>query len=581
MSQFPSFSILVFVLLAFRAVAFSEEDIITTRSGVSIPLSIVRDYSKFLSRDQLKGRLCELDGLTLLTASETIDLEKHTSDPVWLSSKDAVIMANGKRLEYSSEYDTYLRRGPKYAIATNGVGKVVGVWGPDMVLLPVHGSKFPNVYINTYRLKGQIRLEESHPFGDDTLPNPNPDQAKVPVFDLETSQGNGTSRISVPNLSRQSSCASSGSCRTIRVACVSDSFLCSIMGSRAAAITRLRSRLALASEPYERQTCIKLVPSYFEVPCQGEPDPYADYTFDPRGIITSFRSYWASNRASVVRDIAHYFPGRYVDDGLSGVAYIDATCSRVYGYGWSEDQEPIVIAHEIGHNLACEHSATGIMQPSWRRGDPLVFSAASVNTIVNYVDGIGSSTCVPECSGSSSPSPTSSPLSQPSPDLSASCTSGFSKQNAFDCSKKTFGRIFVETHSTLEVIVNHKQLKNSNIFTLKTTNRKTKITELSYKVTMSAITPTFDLFPRKVYSKPRRKITAKISNDNIIRVAGMSTCCGNFVYLHMNIKFCHFGSTNVCGAGTIFLTKPMDCSECTSSQFQPQTNKRRCPLCRN
>lgn len=580
MFQSSSFAGFAAILLALWTVAFSEENTIRTRSGVSIPLSVFNDYTTFLSRDQLTDRLCELDGFTLLTASETIDLDKHTSDPVLISSKGAVIMANGKRLPYSSEYDTYLRRGPKYTTATNGAGKVVGVWGPELVLLPVHGSNFPNVYINTYRLKGQIRLEESHPFGDDSLPNPFPNPATIPVVGLETSQGNGTSRISLPGLSRQSSCSSSGSCRTVRVACVSDSFFCSVMGSRAAAISRLTSRLALASEPYERQTCIKLVPTYFEIPCPGESDPYADYTSNPRLIISSFRSYWVLNRDSVVRDVAHYFPGRYVNDGLSGVAYLDATCSKLFGYGWSEDQEPIVIAHEIGHNLACEHSSSGLMKPSWRRGDPLIFSAESVNTIVNFVDTIGSSTCIPQCSGSSPPSPTSTPSAQPSPDSEVTCTEGFSRQNVFDCSKKIFGTIFARGYSELKLNVIHQQLKNSNVFTWKSTNRRTLITELSYKVTMSEVSPTFYLDPRKVLTKPKRKITSKVSNDDIVRAAGMSTCCGNMVYLHMNIRFCYYGPESVCAAGTIFLSKTMDCTECTLRRFIPQTSRRKCPLCR-
>lgn len=565
------------VFSALMFVVHSEILKIKTRSGVSIPFSTFQHYTNFLNADEITDRIFELRNLVLTTSTALLDLEEHTSEPELISSRKATIVVDGKIVPHTSKYDTYLRRGSNYNVAISGVGQVVGIWGPEMVLKPIHPKKFPNVFINVYRLKTDMRLEERLYFGNDTKTiSKGANEKRIFSVGITTSE-EGISGTAFSSSTKQTSCSTSGSCRKVRVAAVGDSYLCTQYGGVTGAISRLTARIYIASVPYESQTCLKIVPVYFEFSCTSSSDPYRDYTSNPDTILDKFTLYWKTYRSSVVRDLAHFFPGPYVNDGLSGNSWIGTACSKSAGYAWSEDQEPAVIAHGVGHNLNCDHTSTGIMKPSWSRGDPLHFSTSSVNTITSYVDSIGSSTCVPICE-TSTPTPTSSPTPSTSTIV---CTDGFSRLNVFSCGKVSYGSVYAPGYENiLNLNVYRKQLRNFNVFYLKTTNKHTKISEFISKVTMSASTPS-EIASRVVYAKPKRKVVVKMSNFNLETSDGQSTCCGNQVYLHINVEFCHYKTPELCAAGIVYLNKVMQCETCDKAVFSSQTPWQRCPICKD
>ena len=110
--------------------------------------------------------------------------------------------------------------------------------------------------------------------------------------------------------------------------------------------------------------------------------------------------------------IYHLFTGKQMDDGVIGVAYVGAACSN-FGYAVTQRVQsalrPIVLAHEVGHNLSATHddsSPTTIMATALSGSNPpSQFSQKSINEARGYVDSSAGS-CMLQGGGGS---PTSTP----------------------------------------------------------------------------------------------------------------------------------------------------------------------------
>lgn len=94
-------------------------------------------------------------------------------------------------------------------------------------------------------------------------------------------------------------------------------------------------------------------------------DPYPTVgNIDP--LLQSFTSYWAQNKGSVKRTLAHLFSRQAFDNPnySSGLAWVDGLCRKDIGYAvtrvMGSEQFPTiddgVIAHEIGHNFGSHHT---------------------------------------------------------------------------------------------------------------------------------------------------------------------------------------------------------------------------------
>lgn len=105
-------------------------------------------------------------------------------------------------------------------------------------------------------------------------------------------------------------------------------------------------------------------------------------------LLEQFSSYLNSRRRLKRADLYHLFTGRNLADGISGVAYLGTVC-RYNGrlsYGLSErtriSLQPLITAHEIGHNLGASHdlTTTSLMSPTISEEQDF-FSAQSLSEI--------------------------------------------------------------------------------------------------------------------------------------------------------------------------------------------------------
>ena len=129
---------------------------------------------------------------------------------------------------------------------------------------------------------------------------------------------------------------------------------------------------------------------------QSEPDPYT--STDSGTLLQELRNYWNGNNQTVARDAVHLFSGKELDGSTVGIAYVGVVCSTTVSYALSQDIAsdalmPILVAHEIGHNLNADHDPSSdnpryIMYPSLGVTNLDEFSSTSDTTIANYVGAV-------------------------------------------------------------------------------------------------------------------------------------------------------------------------------------------------
>ena len=138
-------------------------------------------------------------------------------------------------------------------------------------------------------------------------------------------------------------------------------------------------------------------------------------------------------------DFKHLITGKVMQDNIVGLSSVGVTCSRpVFNQGYSQHLNtllsPIVIAHELGHNLNAEHDpfSSGIMSARLRTPYPTGFSQFSKTQIDSYVSSLAGLSCYDliGSGGSSSSSGNSSPgTSLPGIDLTPILKTSFSRSN--------------------------------------------------------------------------------------------------------------------------------------------------------
>ena len=125
-----------------------------------------------------------------------------------------------------------------------------------------------------------------------------------------------------------------------------------------------------------------------------EPDPYDEV--DAANLLDEFRTHWNVQNGAITRDAAHLFTGKDLTGSTVGIAYLSVVCNMSAAYAISQDLSsdvlmPLLVAHELGHNLGTDHDPAGstpryIMYPSLGFANLDQFSDMTRAFIGNYVN---------------------------------------------------------------------------------------------------------------------------------------------------------------------------------------------------
>jgi hypothetical protein len=206
-----------------------------------------------------------------------------------------------------------------------------------------------------------------------------------------------------------------GDLRTLELAADADFEFFSIHGSAAAAAAEIDAIVNMVDGIYELELGITIDLVHTHV-WEAEPDPFG--STEAQALLNEFRGHWNANHGAIGRDTAHLFTGKNLDGGTIGLASLGTVCALSNAYGLSQDISsdvlmPLVVAHEIGHNLGAGHDPSSsttryIMYPSIGSMTLDEFSDGSRTQVANYVAGVS---CLPEDGG---PPPAPPPMPSPS-----------------------------------------------------------------------------------------------------------------------------------------------------------------------
>ena len=150
-----------------------------------------------------------------------------------------------------------------------------------------------------------------------------------------------------------------------------------------------------------------------------EPDPYTSTSANT--LLSELRNHWTANETAVGRDTVHLFTGKDLDGSTVGMAGLRAICNG-NAYGLSQDLAsdvimPLLVAHEIGHNLGASHDPSTsdpryIMHPVLSASNLDEYSAESKTAISSYTSGLS---CLAELNPEPPPPPPPPPPSTTTP----------------------------------------------------------------------------------------------------------------------------------------------------------------------
>ena len=184
-----------------------------------------------------------------------------------------------------------------------------------------------------------------------------------------------------------------GSFIEMEIAVEADYEFFQIHGANSAA--KIEEFLNVVDGIFESQLELTLAITSVEI-FEADVDPYT--TNDALGLLEQFRAHWNSQKGSVPRDVAHLFTGRELENNTVGIAYVEQVCKLGAAYGisqslTSETMMPLLVSHELGHNLGAFHDARNsrlkfVMNPVLHSSTLDEFSDQSKSEIATYVNGM-------------------------------------------------------------------------------------------------------------------------------------------------------------------------------------------------
>lgn len=644
-------------LTVLHLTAASPQELLTLRTGRKIPLSALRSrVASATPSDSI--RLFEVSRDLKLTGHDRLhDLSKMTAIEQGGFSAPSITV-NGK-IRPDLLKGAFIRSGNGYTVAHAADGTVVGLWGNGVSLEPLDHAAHRGVFLNARaRLSGlqsiELRNDISYKqqkgrlnFGSENARMSAGTKSDVhdgndmnitdaSVTDAHPVQfGKVVDADFYQNVRQAAGCIPSSPKKVIETLVTFDNARCEIHGNNEAnAVASVLGAMREANKPYVEQTCLTIRVVNVRAYCNDPNDPFINFkNKDSLDILDDFADYFANN-VDTPRDLAIYLPGFDERTKVSGVAWFGGVCSNSVGYGWAEGQEPIVIAHEMGHLLKASHHTNGLMMPRWRPGNPLEFSEFSLTEISNFVtesrqascltSGGAPATTVPRTTVPRTttlppaprttttvatfprttisrqtiprttlprtqlprtrfPSPRTIVTQPPPPTFppgsAGTCAAGFDRSNAFRCHKKSGS---VPLYSLTRVMSGRTKLtimQRFGRFRVEMVGEgPVRIMHLSHTMTFTPNLAATDLPPLTTYSRGAKRVRFDWEPTNIQLPFGASTCCGRELTLYIYINHCNT-SSNICDSK--FFSGPVlvQCNSCAKRSFTPMSRSQKCPRC--
>ena len=157
-----------------------------------------------------------------------------------------------------------------------------------------------------------------------------------------------------------------------RLAVETDWQLCQKLGSASATTSYVTQLVAAVSDRYLTDVQTTLSIAYLGVYSDpGDPWTSQDGGGNAADLLDEFRNAWNSSGWPAPADLAHFVSGASLG---GGIAYLNVLCNQGFGYGvsgningninwagWSGQKgsftwDFVVVAHELGHNFAAQHT---------------------------------------------------------------------------------------------------------------------------------------------------------------------------------------------------------------------------------
>lgn len=531
------------------------------------------------------------------------------------TSASPTVVLNGVSRASSSGTLKTVRAKSYSVIIDDETDQVLAVTGNGVVLTPLQKAQFPGIFVNKMALS-----------------KPRSDLASDLRILGKDDRVTEEVRSFVGTTTRQAagSCAS-GTTHFLEIAVAYDNTFCALYDDKERVATEaLQEVVDKANEAYAINTCVQLALVYVEAHCDDSNDPYKGFSnLSPQGILNSFQRIWVDSRDNIERDAAYIITGFPDGTSVAGIAYISAACSNRNGYGWIEGPSSIIFAHEVGHTLGGQHTSSGIMGAVATSGTKPSFSAQSVQQFNNYIDNFGGSACmetkrpsgVPAGPPRSTAPPTQTPTttqatSEPEPvpppgpvqppvvptreppsttnplpidppvGGGETCDSGFTKSNSLSCSTRRLRSItFRGGSGDLGNFRTSLQQRNGQFIMRYRVTGELFISEHRELLTTDpARLRTESKGEFKTTTGNMKKVNSPWNADDILIPAGETTCCGNTLYIGMDVSLCiKSGDTQMCQTFSETYMTGIVCSNACrgnpSGKFTPMSANEECPSC--
>lgn len=586
----------------------------TIPSGRRVPLALFSEHFQNSTIESAKKRLYEVTSDFLVIGHGlNLSIFDNTGEPETVSYTPNTVFLNGREIK-PEPITVHIRSGPEYTVSHSSDGKILAVWGPGLSLAPIHELDHPGIFVNDL---SQARMSSANAPSDFVL-GPDEDeeelrykhrgssQALIDVHPLEDDDDDSARMLAtdeqsrlMPFTDRQSGCVPGRASKLLEVAAAYSTRLCRQYSSNSRTKQAIVAAFAKANDPYRRQTCLTLRVTVFDGYCNSAGDPYFNYRNRFSGseraqenMLVTFRSFWNLRRTNVARDIAYFLPGFVDSYPILGIAYLEAACRRNIGYGWAESLYPIVIAHELGHNLGARHSSSGLMTASLNpRQNSFRFSQSSANVINRYTSRVSCLNNGVDSFPSSSPRPrfSSPPSTSRPPTNPRTCAATFSSNQGITCSSSNLRylywtgylqpRLYIGIKTGYDKFTVTVQLWSSTISTYPLQITKALL-YVSTKGNINSVSELRGYAPLQRLQSRTVRHEKSYSASRLRLQAGQTRCCGQKLYVYTYIEAESYRSIiRWSGTGAYKQSWSIPCGRCRSGSLVPMSSSRRCPRC--